>query len=178
MALGRFLVMSRQSARGLRPLRIRVASMPHRATIGLSRPAIRLKPSYSVAIMRWFRANRTIGGRLALFALALQFYLAFGHIHPDDIYGPANVPLSSAAEIALPAAIAPQSLTAHASEQDNDFCAICETMFMLGASSTPEVPQLLTPAPLLRPARHFSRAVALLLAPQRTPFQSRAPPAG
>ena len=38
--------------------------------------------------MGWFRAYRKFGGRLALFALALQFYLSFAHIHPDDIYGP------------------------------------------------------------------------------------------
>ena len=38
--------------------------------------------------MGLFRAYRKFGGRLALFALALQFYLSFAHIHPDDIYGP------------------------------------------------------------------------------------------
>ena len=40
--------------------------------------------------MRWFRANRILGSRLALFALAVQFVLAFGHIHHDDIYGSAR----------------------------------------------------------------------------------------
>ena len=37
--------------------------------------------------MLWFRANRILGSRLALFALAVQFIVAFGHIHRDDIYG-------------------------------------------------------------------------------------------
>ena len=37
--------------------------------------------------MRWFRANKTFGSRLALFALAVQFVLAFGHIHHEDIFG-------------------------------------------------------------------------------------------
>ncbi len=54
--------------------------------------------------MRWFRAYGTFGGRLALFALALQFYLSFAHIHPDDIYGPVGVPLSVAETVNLPAA--------------------------------------------------------------------------
>ena len=40
--------------------------------------------------MRWFRANKTFGSRLALFALAVQFVLAFGHIHHEDIYGSAR----------------------------------------------------------------------------------------
>ncbi|MFZ2066980.1 MAG: hypothetical protein WAV27_13450, partial [Xanthobacteraceae bacterium] len=54
--------------------------------------------------MRWFRAYRKFGGRLALFALAMQFYLSFAHIHPDDIYGPVGNALSAAEAVNLPAA--------------------------------------------------------------------------
>lgn len=127
--------------------------------------------------MRWFRANRRIGGPLALFALALQFCLAFGHLHPEDLYGPAHRALTSAAEIALPASGPPQSLSAgYAANRADDFCAICETMVMLGSSATPEAPQLLAPVPLIRPAQHFVRTAALFIAPRRAPFQSRAPP--
>jgi hypothetical protein len=129
-----------------------------------------------LSLMRWFRANRKIGGRLALFALALQFCLAFGHIHPQDLYGSAQRPLSAATQIALPDA-APQSLSAgYAANHADDFCAICETMFMLGSSATPEAPQLLAPIPLIRPAQQVSRTAALFVAPRRAPFQSRAPP--
>jgi hypothetical protein len=126
--------------------------------------------------MRWFRTNGRFGSGLALFALALQFCLAFGHIHPDDIYGSVGRPLSSAAEIALPPGGSPQSLTAGHAVSDDGFCAICETMVMLGTSATPEAPQVLAPAPIIRPAQHFSRAAALFVAPRRAPFQSRAPP--
>jgi len=31
--------------------------------------------------MKWVRSNIKYGSRLALFALALQFSLAFGHFH-------------------------------------------------------------------------------------------------
>ena len=31
--------------------------------------------------MRWFRSNIRVGSRLALFALAVQFLLSFGHFH-------------------------------------------------------------------------------------------------
>jgi hypothetical protein len=126
--------------------------------------------------MRWFRANGKFGGSLALFALALQFYLAFGHIHPEDIYGSAR-PLSNAAEIVLPPAGSPQSFSRdHAANHTDDFCAICETIFMLGSSATPVAPQMLAPAPIIRAAQHFSRTAALFVAPRRAPFQSRAPP--
>ncbi len=127
--------------------------------------------------MRWFRTNGRFGSSLALFALTLQFCLAFGHIHPDDIYGSVGRPLSSAAEIALPTDDAPQSLSRnYAANHTDDFCAICETMFMLGSSATPQAPQLLAPVPIIRPARHFSRIAALFVAPRRAAFHSRAPP--
>jgi hypothetical protein len=127
--------------------------------------------------MRWFRNNGRFGSGLALFALALQFYLAFGHIHPDDIYGSVGRPLSSAAEIALPAVGTPQSLSRdHVASHADDFCAICETMVMLGTSATPEAPQLLAPARIARPAQHFARTAAFFVAPRRAAFQSRAPP--
>jgi hypothetical protein len=129
--------------------------------------------------MNWFRAYRKFGGRLALFALALQFYLSFGHIHPEDIYGPANVPLSNAAQIALPAASAAKSLTAdHTASQPDDICAICATMYLLGSSSVPQAPQVLPVALVSRPARHFIRIAGAFIAPRRGPFQSRAPPVG
>jgi hypothetical protein len=60
--------------------------------------------------MGWFRTNRTFGGGLALFALTLQFWLSFAHIHPEDIYGPAKLPLSSAAQIASPPTDPPSAL--------------------------------------------------------------------
>ena len=127
--------------------------------------------------MNWFRAYRKFSGRLALFALALQFYLSFGHIHPEDIYGPANVLLSNAAQIALPAASAAKSLTAdHTASQPDDICAICATMYLLGTSSVPETPQILPVALISRPAKHFVRAADAFIAPRRLPFQSRAPP--
>jgi hypothetical protein len=127
--------------------------------------------------MRWFRTNGRFGSGLALFALALQCYLAFGHIHPQDLWGRLDRPLSAATEIALPPAPGQQSVDAnYAANPADDFCAICETIFLLGSSAAPAAPQVLAPAPLLRPAQHFGRAAALFIAPRRAAFQSRAPP--
>jgi hypothetical protein len=129
--------------------------------------------------MVWFRASRKLGGGVALFALALQFYLSFAHIHPEDIYGPANLPLSSAAQIALPAASASSSLTSdHTASLPDDICAICATMYLLGSSSVPAAPQVSPVALIWRPAGHFFRVAHIFSAPRRTGFQSRAPPVG
>jgi hypothetical protein len=125
--------------------------------------------------MRWVRANRKFGGRLALFALAVQLTLSFGHIHPEDIFGPARV--AADASIAVPAAdhSGPLSTDQHSSHND-DYCAICATMYLLASSSVPEPPQLL-PLPFAsQPIEHFDGVTAVFIAPRRPPFQSRAPP--
>jgi hypothetical protein len=127
--------------------------------------------------MGWFRANRTFGGGLALFALVLQFYLSFAHIHPEDIYGPAKLPLSSGSQIAsLPADIAKVRSAERASHHGSDICAICATIYQLSSSATPQAPQLQPVMLHSQRAEHFIPAAALFVAPRRAPFQSRAPP--
>jgi hypothetical protein len=124
--------------------------------------------------MRWFRANRTSGGRLALFALAVQLVLSFGHIHREDIFGPAAAPagavvVASAADPSAPTPADPAP--GHA----DDYCAICASLYLLGTSFVPDVPQL--PLPHVSYAiEHVDRTVVVLVVPQRAPFQSRAPP--
>jgi hypothetical protein len=128
--------------------------------------------------MRWFRTHRTFGGRLALFALALQFYLSFAHIHPDDIYGPLGGSLLAAEKVALPSAESLRAIPADAPWYSDDaFCPICETMYLLGTSSVPEAPQVLPVAWISRPVERPPIVAVLVLAPRRALFQSRAPPA-
>ncbi len=120
--------------------------------------------------MRWIRANRKFGGRLALFALAVQFVLSFGHIHREDIYGSAAAPL--AATIALPAANQSRLLPAN---HTDDYCAICASIYLLGASFSAAAPPL--PLPSVSCAiEHVDRILAVSIAARRAPFQSRAPP--
>lgn len=128
--------------------------------------------------MGWFRTNRTFGGGVALFALALQFWLSFAHIHPEDIYGPAKLPLSSAAQIASSPTDATNVRPAErASQHGNDICAICATIYLLNTSPAPQAPQLQPLALNSQAAEHFVHAAALFVAARRAPFQSRAPPA-
>ena len=127
--------------------------------------------------MRWFRAYRKFGGRLALFALALQFYLSFAHIHPDDIYGPVGRALSVAEAVNLPPAESLKSIPADQPWYSGDaLCPICETIYFLSNSFTPDTPAVPALTFSSRAAEHSPLHAALFIAPQRAPFQSRAPP--
>jgi|HubBroStandDraft_6_1064221.scaffolds.fasta_scaffold533301_1 hypothetical protein len=122
-------------------------------------------------VMRWFRANAKFSGGLALFALALQFVLAFGHIHSEDIYGPARV-----AAVAAPGTDGGQPPpTGHPAKHGDDYCAICATVSLLGSSLVAAAPLLPTPS-VSHAVAQVDRVATLVLAPRRTPFQSRAPP--
>lgn len=127
--------------------------------------------------MNWIRAHKKFGGRLALFALALQAYLSFAHIHPDDIYGPVGGSLDAAETVVLPSAESVRSLPANQPwYADDAFCPICETIYFLSTSFTPEAPQILPLAFAARPVEHAAIVSAFSIAPRRAPFQSRAPP--
>jgi hypothetical protein len=122
--------------------------------------------------MRWFRANRILGSRLALFALAVQFIVAFGHIHRDDIYGFTR----AAAAIAAPAPDGSQPLPGdHPTKHGDDYCAICAAVSLLGNSFAAAAPTLPLPS-ASHAIEQFDRVVAIFIAPRRTAFQSRAPP--
>lgn len=127
--------------------------------------------------MGWFRGHKGFGGRLALFALALQSYLAFGYNHPEDMYGPAQITLRAGIKIVVPAVevfrASPADRTlGHTSEP----CPIREARYFLGTAFTPE--PLITPLPLAwRPVEPLVPIAAAAVEARRMPFQSRAPPA-
>lgn len=91
--------------------------------------------------MRWIRMNRQWSGRLALFALALQLALSFGHIHADDLG------LTAPAEAA--ASHAPSTNSDGKPPQDrgdtHDVCAICVTLSLSATSLVPVVAALTVP---------------------------------
>jgi hypothetical protein len=122
--------------------------------------------------MRWFRANKTFCSRLALLALAVQFVVAFGHIHHEDIYGSAR----PAAAIAAVVADGSQPLPAnYPAKHNDDYCAICATMSLLGNSFVAAAPTLPLPSASYA-IEQFDRVAAIFIAPRRAAFQSRAPP--
>ncbi len=121
--------------------------------------------------MRWVRLNRRIGAWAALFALAVQITLSFGHVHSYKIASsrlPAPAAQWQAADGNAP------SRPGHHSGAD-DFCAICATIAMVASSVLP------TPAPLPAPvATPYSWAREFASAPRareaHSLFQARAPP--
>jgi hypothetical protein len=130
--------------------------------------------------MKWFRSNIKTGSRLALFALAIQFALSFGHFHEAAAQtvqiGPTNAEL---AHVALDAAGGVQQQ--HPSDHDNEqhtahACVICAVTslannFLFATSPLLELPQAIA---LLHLATDAEFAHLGSLHPA---FQSRAPPA-
>jgi hypothetical protein len=127
--------------------------------------------------MAWIRSNRRPAAWVALFAVALQFCLSFGHIHPDDIYGPVGESLTVAEAVVLPSAESIRSIAADQPWYDDDaLCPICETMYFLNTAFTPAVPQGLPLPFVTRPVEHTATIGAFFIAPRHAIFQSRAPP--
>jgi hypothetical protein len=93
--------------------------------------------------VRWFRTNRRFSGTLALFALALQFTLAFGHIHLRDFAG---VPGAAVAQAqATTTGPADDHIPGHSTD-DYCYCPICATANLAGTLVLPDLVAL--PAPV------------------------------
>ncbi len=128
--------------------------------------------------MKWFRRKIRTGSRLALFALALQFVLSFGHFHFDATQAASSIQalVEVAHALDADAARARQQPANHDDHQpSNEPCAICAVVSMANQIA------LATPAALPLPD-----AVELLSLPagtdparpgvQRASFRARAPP--
>jgi hypothetical protein len=136
--------------------------------------------------MNWFRSNIKHGSRLALFALAVQFVLAFGHFHavaaePASAIqsGLAQSESSYADHLVAPEAasqLAQQQPASNDSDQQpGDCCAICAVMALANTVLFATPPLLLLPQ-----AVEFLYLAAdaefVHLNSARVAFQPRAPP--
>lgn len=124
--------------------------------------------------MGWVRRNRRHGACLALAALALQIALSFGHVHLDGLIRPSQAFANSHSTI-----IAQSSQQAPAQspgDDDDGYCAICASIFLVSTSFVSEPPQLPVPDAFARVEQTFS-ATHGIVAPLRVAFRSRAPPA-
>lgn len=119
--------------------------------------------------MRWVRARLEIGTRLALFALALQIVLSFGHVHLGDFRHATN----GLAVAGTPPA--PTDRPQHPASDADDYCAICAAIHLAATSLLPQAPQL--PVPFaVRPVEHANFIAPSFFSTRRASFQSRAPP--
>jgi hypothetical protein len=115
--------------------------------------------------MKWVRSNIKLGARVAVFALAVQFALSFGHFHA--------IATQAAPSIQSTQQLPPPS---HDSDQHpDDFCAICAVVALASTAVAAAPPALPLPQAVELP-RRITDAAFLHLHATRTAFQSRAPP--
>jgi hypothetical protein len=128
-----------------------------------------------MSAMGWVDRHKRRGAWLAFAALALQIALSFGHMHLDGIR-----PIT-----AHNAAVAPhRGAVADASRQtplpnsgdDDDYCAICASIYLVSTTFISHAPVLPVPLGFERIVHSYASARASLK-PRRIAFRSRAPPA-
>jgi len=125
--------------------------------------------------MGWVRCHRQYGACLALAALALQLAVTFGHVHLDRA-ARAVVPIAAATSHGTAVAQASPQSPAQNPAGDDDYCAICASIFLASTSFVALPPPLPMPLGFER-IEHSYRAAFGVIAPRRVAFQSRAPPA-
>ncbi len=137
--------------------------------------------------MNWFRNNIKTGSRLALFALAIQFALSFGHFHgiaaqaaPAIQAGLSQADLAHVGALAAPDAsseAAQKQLpsTPDSDQQPADACAICAVIALAGNLVFPKPPALPLPQ-AVELAYRTTDAGFIHLDSVHPAFQSRAPP--
>jgi hypothetical protein len=137
--------------------------------------------------MKWFRKHLKHGSRLALFALAIQFVLSFGHFHavtaqaaPAIATGLTRADLDYAKSLATQETSSEAAKTQRPSSPDTDHaadaCAICAVISLANnvLFATPPLLQLPQAVELLYLTTDAEFAHLNSLHPA---FQSRAPPA-
>ena len=124
--------------------------------------------------MRWFRSRSRVGSYLALFALAFQLAVSFGHVHLDEIAPRSAGAAAFASAQSGDEVNAPSSPTGREDVAD-DCCPICTLIHLAGALVPAEAPAL----PLPSVFGHLRLATAAefdLAASQTALFRARAPP--
>lgn len=129
--------------------------------------------------MNFVHRHKRRGALLALAALALQITLAFGHVHLNDLHLRGVGGGSDGAKIAsYHTTLAQTSPQAPAqNSNDDDYCAICASIFLVSNSFTPAPPAVPVPAGFQRIEHSFDHARGCIEQRRRFAFQSRAPPA-
>ena len=124
--------------------------------------------------MGWVQSRKRFGAWLALAALVLQIALSFGHVHLPVVGTAPHVAIAAPHNTAI--AQTSQQGPAQNTSDDDDYCAICASIFLVSTSVVSEPPKLPLPLGFERIEQIFSVARGIV-APRRVAFQSRAPPA-
>jgi hypothetical protein len=124
--------------------------------------------------MHWFRLKIRPCARLALFALAFQMAVSFGHMHRDDL-GLPPLPASDQAQAVADAGGAQPRSDQHNNQKPDDYCPICASMALVATAVPSLPPALIVPAPM----RHVWPApapVETITLDVTLSFRARAPP--
>jgi hypothetical protein len=126
--------------------------------------------------MHWIRANIRFGSRLALFALAVQMVLSFGHVHiATRTLASSNGERPAVAD-GSGLTLSRATLPIHKSDGSaSDDCAICALIHLSSTSAPPTAPVLPLPSNL-GPLGLLAPAELLLAVSLHALFQARAPP--
>jgi hypothetical protein len=134
--------------------------------------------------MRWFRSHRLKVASLALFALACQFVLSFGHVHLDRSTGNTShwaIAAAAGKAVAAPVGkVTSADLPASPGKKNpsglgDDFCAICANISLAAALVVPNAPTLLAGI-LPFEQLHWSFGVERARSNDRFHFNARGPP--
>jgi hypothetical protein len=125
--------------------------------------------------MHWLRTRIHFGAWSALFALALQAAVSFGHIHADDLGLPAEHDRMQSASVVTTHASPHQTDHDHSPAPD-DYCPICASMALVATAIASLPPTLTLPIAVdyFWPSLVSAPGVGLRLT---LSFQARAPPA-
>lgn len=124
--------------------------------------------------MGWVRGNRRHGAYFALAALVLQIVVSFGHVDLDGIVGSDHLTLTGPHKTVFAKTSPPGP--AQMPGEDDGYCPICASIFLVSTSFVSEPPQLPVPDGFVR-VRHSVSFAHSVFTPLRVAFRSRAPPA-
>jgi hypothetical protein len=133
-----------------------------------------LRDARNVTTMRWFRSRSRLGAYLALFALAFQLAVSFGHVHLERI-APLSAGASALADAQASADRDAPSKPAGREDLADDCCPICTLIHLAGALVPAEMPSLPLPSVFGR-LRLEVAAEFDLTASHAALFRARAPP--
>jgi hypothetical protein len=125
--------------------------------------------------MRWFRSSGGGIAWLAIFALACQFLLTFGHVHTGRV-SVVSAALATSADRADGSASAPappaQKIPTGLAQ---DFCAVCNQISLAKALVLPVSPTAVPPISFTREL-HWSLVAIAFASRDHFYFNARAPP--
>jgi len=125
--------------------------------------------------MRWFRSNGGGVAWLAIFALACQFVLTFGHVHTGSVRL-VYAALATSADRADGSASAPSSPAQKIpTGLAQDFCAVCNHISLANALVLPFSPTAVPPISFTREL-HWSLVAIAVASRDHFYFNARAPP--